>query len=1075
MASSNEDMELDAADFAELPLTGLPGTKPQVKFANEVGKPLENVRIIPARNNTPVKENTTEAQATAVNKPAEKAPEVQATASNNQVQEQASAINKPVEEKAPEVQAAASNNQVQEQSVTVNKPAEKAPEAQAAASNKQVQEQAVTANKPVEEKAPKRTRGKAKKEVPPSPVENTTNIDSTEINNSNNSIATENREAYNQEVEANTAVEPLQYDESLPTLLRIGNGGKSDETFVINDAIFVSKGKFNLVSSGGQKTLRELYGVFSQEQVIALQLAFGVKSILDTPPIVNDLKFMNEQTCSKDYVPTVLEILETRISTLKSVTSTASPTLKQGMQKVFEKVLKDLITDLEEVEAYPVCPEPIGTPSAAAPSSTGCPCLQDLDLLRDLIFLLVELMGIASPAVKEQLEAIRLNDIIDHLNEDTTPATENLQQAIQMLSKLETLPEEPTDTQTTKVLSEIYTALTKEPAPEDVTLEVVLETIQSFVESCTSNITSAQEEIAKLKREMATESAAGSSPDQEERYKSLMEQKEAAEKKLQEQTETLSRQVADMNASSSLLRGKLQEVETNRNAKAVEIATLKSKLEEAGKEMETAKTKHTEETQTKDSEIQQLQTKIVALEEQIRKAESAAQAEVGESSTQTNEKPTGEFSVQTNEKVVGEQPTQTNEKPTSEFSVQTNEKIVGQQPTQTNVTGTALNALQTQLNALRQEKETLQSELSVLKSSNANRNQSFKELTAQYTSQIESLKEQLAKLEEQKDTAIAERNAEIQTLKAEKANRNAKLAESEKTIANRNAKLANSQTKYESLQASTAEKIRELESAVQTANETLKTKEEVTQSRLTTLLSVLLLDDKLKAAAKEYFETENKSTLNALAAAMESSNKNTKNTKRVMESTKQELCDFYRYFYDVVNIQYRQIKSMLSTYPNFQKDILNIFYKFDVKFSTENADIILKELSLLFQELFSNLEKVQPSTKGFTVAGDYPNVQKMLQYSIEAGKPLTAVDTKGIRNILATLSSFQFLQNMYVIPNPDGSFDFKYGDFQNEFAYYNQNHITPVSILAIKLIQLLHDVLLTKTADLASKCAPPKS
>ena len=345
--------------------------------------------------------------------------------------------------------------------------------------------------------APKNLPRPPKKLLTP-PTQNTDSIES---------LDTEARRE-NEENDAKSVPRRVQANTSLPTLLRIGNGGKFDEYSNTTEGKFQSTGGFTVHAIGGQKELQQYYGVYDPQQLRELQLAFGVKRYTDKPPLMLAL----EKGCREDYMPTVLQALEERTMTLQGELERMRDTTQKGMRKAFLKVLEDLLTKIRELPEDNPCspPEEPERPGRVAETAgaKGCPCLEDLDLLRDLVLLVVSLLGVASPEVKAQMDEIRLEDILKLLESGKSEtATVRLREILQQLGELEAVAPAAVaggeDSSLKESLTRIWQAMTQDDLPDDLTVDKVLTKLGELLESSKANLEGVNEELRRLNREIA--------------------------------------------------------------------------------------------------------------------------------------------------------------------------------------------------------------------------------------------------------------------------------------------------------------------------------------------------------------------------------------------------------------------------------------------------------------------------------------------------------------------------------------------------------------------------------------------
>lgn len=321
---------------------------------------------------------------------------------------------------------------------------------------------------------------------------------------------------------ANQGAQPITQmaDPTMYLLLRVGTDSAS-EYIELRKQPIASMGTFNTHSIGSTKEIQNLYGIRTSEGYKAMQRAFGVPRYGKKAPF-DDYVYVKQ--CKFRGFDLVREALQQRIRTLEeSIRIANQGTINSNRNKHFLDILKKMVEGMASVRK--VCaPEP-AKPAAAAAAATqtnakgpeGCPCLEDLSLLRDLVFLVAMIQGTTIPEVKKQLEAIPLNRL---LNAAAKPEEKKtiIQQALEALKTVsiadkvikaneasqtntatETNTGVGTDAATTsetgvgtnepvlnaaklqEVLRSIWKALTKEDRTTDVTQEEIIQEIEALL------------------------------------------------------------------------------------------------------------------------------------------------------------------------------------------------------------------------------------------------------------------------------------------------------------------------------------------------------------------------------------------------------------------------------------------------------------------------------------------------------------------------------------------------------------------------------------------------------------------
>jgi chromosome segregation ATPase len=227
-------------------------------------------------------------------------------------------------------------------------------------------------------------------------------------------------------------------DSSLPHLLRIGEDA-SAEMIELAKQKFLSSGSFNIHGFGsGIRELENLYGVRSQAQIAAMQRAFGVSTMLGTPPLRRYL----DQGCKFEGFDLVATALQTRASHLRhalDMDRKSQYAMRNQHQldwiKDTLKAMKGIGRECTAEDLAVIKPKTKVAAAAVAASKeggllsslfgkskgvgvgvgvgAGAPCLEDATLLRDLVYLIAMLQGVASPVVHKKLNAIPLQNILD--------------------------------------------------------------------------------------------------------------------------------------------------------------------------------------------------------------------------------------------------------------------------------------------------------------------------------------------------------------------------------------------------------------------------------------------------------------------------------------------------------------------------------------------------------------------------------------------------------------------------------------------------------------------------------------
>lgn len=280
------------------------------------------------------------------------------------------------------------------------------------------QENAITKQKAKAEETLKKrlaavAAAKAASATKPNDAENS----NSEITVPENLAGTENTEDLEESPNDPTAVNSTQQ-----TLLRIGVDSAS-EYIELDATKFKSTGGFNTLGLGlGQREFRQLYGMSTADEFRLMQRVFGVPRIGAKPKFVGYL----DAKCLFDGIDVVKKAFKTRIGTLRAAISLNSTSNTAKRNKHFQDYLIKTLADLNAfttpcpVESASGVGAPVTTVTAPVPTtvasttgSSGCPCLTDINLLRDLVYVLALVQGNASPELKKQIAAIPMNRILN--------------------------------------------------------------------------------------------------------------------------------------------------------------------------------------------------------------------------------------------------------------------------------------------------------------------------------------------------------------------------------------------------------------------------------------------------------------------------------------------------------------------------------------------------------------------------------------------------------------------------------------------------------------------------------------
>jgi len=286
-------------------------------------------------------------------------------------------------------------------------------------------------------------------------------------------------------------------DPNLPHILKIGQQGYAeyiDLGSMPTRKEGVNSSQFNQFQIGNRLIeLQKMYNVIGKENIIAMQRAFGVRSLHEDPPIVKNI----QDGCLPLDFKLIQKALQYRIGTLKTRLG-----LKEGQfsSKSDERRLKWIESILEQTKGITKsCTGPVKETQtevqteAPSPQSAECACLSDMNLLRDLVYIMSLLQGVSHPEVKKQLEKITLKRLLASArNSAAEPPKNILQDIIEFLEKnvdlLDAENEKNSNVENQQLLRAIYNTIMviqdKEQVEEDINVipEMILEELRNIRE-----------------------------------------------------------------------------------------------------------------------------------------------------------------------------------------------------------------------------------------------------------------------------------------------------------------------------------------------------------------------------------------------------------------------------------------------------------------------------------------------------------------------------------------------------------------------------------------------------------------
>lgn len=327
-------------------------------------------------------------------------------------------------------------------------------------------------------------------------------------NNDANSVNEETRAEANE-----TPVTPISpcVNPKKRMLLRIGLDNSS-EYVELRKQRFTLQSPVNAQVLGSESDLRRLYGIGPQDSELCgiLQDVFGVKSYGDFPRFKTYMKLH----CKFPGIESVVRVLEKRRNVLGQSVSIMQQSLVKSRNEHFLKWLDETLESLKKIStnpSAPACPaedeDPSNTEDKKKPGffdglknpfkSAGCPCLEDLNLLRDLVWLLVMMDGTARPEVRQVVDSITLQKL---LKASSRANQKNILEDI--LSKLRKLQGQPGAAAVLKANSgDVQAALKRireilnpnAPKNAEVNLEALLDDIRALVDKANKVQTTGQQ------------------------------------------------------------------------------------------------------------------------------------------------------------------------------------------------------------------------------------------------------------------------------------------------------------------------------------------------------------------------------------------------------------------------------------------------------------------------------------------------------------------------------------------------------------------------------------------------------
>ncbi len=436
-------------------------------------------------------------------------------------------------------------------------------------------------------------------------------------------------------------------DTTMFLLLRIGIDTAS-EYIELRKQPIASMGAFNTHTLGSVKEFESLYGVQTPEEYKAMQRVFGVPSYGRLPTFAHYM----ERKCKFLGFDLVKQALQRRISTLNESITIANNSMNKNRNKHFLEYLRKVVADMGTFtrECGPE-DEPQGPkPKSSGPSflnrfkGQGCPCLEELSLLRDLVYIVVTIEGTARPEVKTALEKIPLDKLLNKAAkvDDIKPIIQQIIDALKTIGTVTTSADAGTGTEISDsdiqpVLKEIWLVLTKTAATKELTKQDIIEEIQKLlakVKECDAagaNVARLQAELDDVtKRYMALQEVLGK-VDRETNAGAIHPEEY---KKLEARVADLDGQLKAKTAEVDALKASSGSAASEKAAQDAYIAQLRREITALTADRNTAQA----ELAAAQNELGPLRGRIAELEADLAAARAAAQAAEGEKTAKEAER-----------------------------------------------------------------------------------------------------------------------------------------------------------------------------------------------------------------------------------------------------------------------------------------------------------------------------------------------------------------------------------------------------------------------------------------------------
>ena len=905
-------------------------------------------------------------------------------------------------------------------------------------------------------------------------------------------------------------------DPSLPHILSIGPKGTS-ELFELAKTVFDSKRGMNIHSLGmSGKELANLYGVRSTEQIKAMQTAFGVKTRGATPPI--DIYL--EKRCQFKGFGLVKAALQKRLATIQEAQKLNANTFGQRRLGLQVSWINETLRKMGL--ATKVCPSDTAvtteTQTNLSLGTGACPCLDDMKFLRYMIYLMLLLQGHANEDVKRQIQQIPLAKILASVEKgDMTDATADIREAIALLSTLVQAEKSNQTGDLHEALVQIHMKLRKgQEVPSDISLQTILTLLDQDLrqveglQQSVVQVADLTEQLEKSRKELddANEELAA----KKETISNLEAQIAELEGIIGTASTTADTNATELAAKKETITEQASEIESLKRAKATleqsltdalhdeeltqaTIAELRADQTRLSSDLAAARS----EVAAKQTELDEVNTRLAAANEQIRtQLEQIADLSSTVETTRVSLQQTEERLAKCNEDRAGEEAQHAAAIQALEQQRTAAEAARADIQSRLDTATGEKGQLETERTAANARIAALESQLAALQASGTAKDEEYNQAKTALEAAIEGLRGTAGNLRDQLATEQAGRAQNAVTIRGlhstlEQAQRNieglrgnlsgaedtiqqkdgeitALIAEKAETKGRTNKAAAEAATALQDAQDATraaqadasrektdlSTQIQRLEQRTLRAEQSLvnaqkkaTTDAQLTNQRLEKLLTILALDPNMLEQAKKYMKSDN-----------------VKEKEEIEGVLQKELCDFFRYFYDMTGIQMRKIHSLKFAPGNDELDhaIKADIFKIFPETPTTNPAELLREISLLFQELFTK-GYMSGIPAEFTASGTFPATALAIgNYSA----PLAPGISSSVINSI--ISGGGLLQSTGIEPIGNSKFKVRNETFPNEFTGPNPKKYTPLMILGIKFVQLVYQTLDTKYNDLARRC-----